>query len=66
MNSIINQKAEAVFQLKEARSTGIQQTVRTDDNVGVTIFNNRTVAITDFNSVTVQFELNGQIYSVCI
>ena len=65
MNTIINRKAEAIYQLNTAKNAGIQRVARLENSV-ITVFNNRTVVINDFNSITVQFELNGQIYSVRI
>lgn len=56
-------KAEALFQLSVAQKSGIKKIARTNDEM-IIFYNNGTVAVNNFNTIEVQFELQGNLYSI--
>jgi len=60
-------KAEALFQLAVAQRSGVRSVVWANDNEEmITFFNNGTLTINDFNKLSVQFELNSNVWVVRI
>ena len=58
----INLKAEAIYQLSEARKSGIKETYMNDSLF--VWYNNGVNTINNGCTITVQFELNGCFHSI--
>lgn len=60
-------KAEALFQFNCAKKHGIKKVIWSDNKQEmITFYNNGVVVINNFNSLKVQFELEGKLCSVSI